>query len=108
MTTVSCPKCSDQVSVPASAPRSARVRCPLCQEEYDLADALAQLPPALIIVSTGVTEEEPVLAAVGGMDAAIGSHGHGRRSAIAAGLDIQPGIAGYHLGSGSGNRLAGG
>jgi hypothetical protein len=74
MTTVSCPKCSDQVSVPASAPRSARVRCPLCQEEYDLADALAQLPPALIIVSTGVAEEEPALAAVGGMDAATGSH----------------------------------
>ena len=80
MTTVSCPKCSDQVSVPASAPRSARVRCPLCQEEYDLADALAQLPPALIIVSTGVAEEEPVLAAVGGMDAATGSH-------IGSGLD---------------------
>lgn len=73
MTTVSCPKCSDQVSVPASAPRTARVRCPLCQEEYDLADALAQLPPALIIVSSGVAEE-PALAAVGGMDAATGSH----------------------------------
>lgn len=73
MTTVSCPKCRDQVSVPASAPRGARVRCPLCQEEYDLADALAQLPPALIIVSTGVVDE-PVLAAVGGMDAATGSH----------------------------------
>jgi hypothetical protein len=73
MTTVSCPKCSDQVSVPASAPRSARVRCPLCQDEYDLADALAQLPPALIIVDAGVADE-PVLAAVGGMDAATCSH----------------------------------
>ena len=73
MTTVSCPKCNDQVSVPSSAPRSARVRCPLCQEEYDLADALAQLPPALIIVSAEVAED-PVLAAVGGMDAATGSH----------------------------------
>ncbi|MCE9527364.1 MAG: hypothetical protein K8R36_15060 [Planctomycetales bacterium] len=73
MTTVSCPKCHDQVSVPSSAPRSARVRCPLCQEEYDLADALAQLPPALIIVNAAVTDE-PVLAAVGGMDAATGSH----------------------------------
>jgi hypothetical protein len=73
MTTVSCPKCNDQVSVPSSAPRSARVRCPLCQEEYDLADALAQLPPALIIISAAVTDE-PVLAAVGGMDAATGSH----------------------------------
>lgn len=73
MTTVSCPKCNDQVSVPSSAPRSARVRCPLCQEEYELADALAQLPPALIIVSAEVVDE-PALAAVGGMDAATGSH----------------------------------
>ena len=67
MTTVSCPKCSDQVTVPASAPRSARVRCPLCQEEYDLADALAQLPPTLIVISASL-DEEPVLAAVGGID----------------------------------------
>jgi hypothetical protein len=64
MSTISCPKCQDQVTVPASAPRSARVRCPLCQEEYDLADALAQLPPALIVISAA-PEEELVLASVG-------------------------------------------
>lgn len=72
MTIVSCPKCNDQVTVPASAPRSARVRCPLCQEEYDLDDALAQLPPLLIVVSAAPVEE-PALAAVGAMDAATGA-----------------------------------
>ena len=95
MTTVSCPKCNDQVSVPSSAPRSARVRCPLCQEEYDLADALAQLPPALIIVSAAVTDE-PVLAAVGGMDAATGSH---------IGSELDHGFAG-HLEGGSGKEFS--
>jgi hypothetical protein len=72
MTTVSCPKCSDQVTVPSSAPRSARVRCPLCLEEYDLADVLAQLPPALIVLSAA-TSAELELAAVGEMEAATGS-----------------------------------
>ena len=91
MTTVSCPKCSDQVTVPASAPRSARVRCPLCQEEYDLADALAQLPPALIVISASL-DEELVLAAVGGMDVATGSQ---IGSAIDHGFDS-------HLEGGSG------
>lgn len=67
MSTISCPKCQDQVTVPASAPRSARVRCPLCQEEYDLADALAQLPPALIVISAA-PEEELVLASVGALE----------------------------------------
>ncbi|MBC7852828.1 MAG: hypothetical protein IAF94_05280, partial [Pirellulaceae bacterium] len=85
MTTVSCPKCGDRVTVPASAPRSARVRCPLCQEEYDLADALAQLPPALIIISASLVDE-PVLAAVGGMDAVTGSQ---IGSAIDRGFDSQ-------------------
>lgn len=91
MITVSCPKCSDQVTVPASAPRSARVRCPLCQEEYDLADALAQLPPALIVISPSLVDE-PVLAAVGGMDSPTGSQ---IGSAIDHGFDS-------HLEGGSG------
>lgn len=97
MTTVSCPKCNDQVSVPSSAPRSARVRCPLCQEEYDLADALAQLPPALIIVSAEVAED-PVLAAVGGMDAATGSH---------IGSEMDHGFGG-HLEGGSSKEFSAG
>src|SRR4051812_2897922 len=72
MTIVSCPKCNEKVTVPASAPKGARVRCPLCQEEYDLADALAQLPPLLIVVSTAPVED-PALAAVGAMDAVTGA-----------------------------------
>ncbi len=51
MTIANCPRCSEQVSVPESASREATVQCPLCQEEYSLAEALAQLPPSLIVVS---------------------------------------------------------
>lgn len=64
MTIVSCPKCNDKVQVPPKAPSSARVRCPLCQEEYLLGDALAQLPPLLILVD-GMPEEVLVAAEVG-------------------------------------------
>lgn len=51
MTIANCPRCCEQVTVPESASREATVRCPLCQEEYSLAEALAQLPPTLIVVS---------------------------------------------------------
>ena len=56
MTIANCPRCREQVSVPEDASREATVRCPLCQEEYSIVEALAQLPPTLIIVAdVGVT-----------------------------------------------------
>ncbi|MDA1053298.1 MAG: hypothetical protein O3C40_22845 [Planctomycetota bacterium] len=51
MTIANCPRCCEQVSVPENASPEATVRCPLCQDEYPLAEALAQLPPSLIVVS---------------------------------------------------------
>lgn len=59
MTIANCPRCSEQVSVPESASREATVRCPLCQDEYSLAEALAQLPPSLIVVSDFGQMEAP-------------------------------------------------
>ena len=50
MTTVSCPKCREQVSIPAGAISHSKVRCPLCQEQYLLTEALQRLPPLLIVV----------------------------------------------------------
>ncbi len=50
MTIAHCPKCREQVSVPGGASRQARVRCPLCSDEYLLDDALRPLPPLLIVV----------------------------------------------------------
>ena len=50
MTIANCPRCDEQVTVPPGASHDATVRCPLCQEEYQLAEALAELPPALIVV----------------------------------------------------------
>lgn len=43
-----CPKCQAQVSIPAGVDSSASVRCPLCEVEYPLSEAL---PPALIPVA---------------------------------------------------------
>ncbi|MBC8354036.1 MAG: hypothetical protein H8E66_18740 [Planctomycetes bacterium] len=59
MTIANCPRCSDQVTVPASASPEATVRCPLCQEEFLLTEALAQLPPTLIVVSDAHVLETP-------------------------------------------------
>ena len=51
MTIVSCPRCNDQVRLPSQAAAStAKVRCPLCAEEFVLAEVLEKLPPALILV----------------------------------------------------------
>jgi hypothetical protein len=56
MTIVRCPRCRDEVTMPAKAPLTALVRCPLCYEKYLLSEAAAQLPPTLIMV---VSELEP-------------------------------------------------
>jgi len=50
MTVVHCPMCCEQVTVPEAATGQMRVRCPLCQEEYQLTAALAALPPELIVI----------------------------------------------------------
>ncbi|HUG71081.1 MAG TPA: hypothetical protein VMM76_25250 [Pirellulaceae bacterium] len=62
MTIANCPRCREQVSVPEDASREATVRCPLCQEEYSIIEALAQLPPTLIIVADVGLTPAPVMA----------------------------------------------
>ena len=77
MTIASCPKCTDQVTMPMGVGREATVRCPLCHEEFKLAEVLDKLPPALIVLDAGplpahgafpaaatVTEDEYAMAAV--------------------------------------------
>src|SRR4029450_3383965 len=56
MTIVRCPRCRDEVTVPPRASGVALVRCPLCLEQYLLSEALAQAPPALIMVSESVRD----------------------------------------------------
>src|SRR5258708_7012030 len=57
----SCPQCAKQVTIPSGSAPSDRVRCPLCQAEYTLGEALANAPPMLILVSglSVVVGEEP-------------------------------------------------
>src|SRR5688572_2935447 len=71
MTIVHCPRCRDEVTVPAKASPRALVRCPLCLEEYLLAEALAEMPPALLVVG-GEMEEEPALVGGGSVAAEAG------------------------------------
>jgi hypothetical protein len=49
-----CPKCHAQVTIPEGLGPEREVRCPLCVAVYPLGEALAEAPPALIPVDTGV------------------------------------------------------
>jgi len=65
MAIVRCPRCRDEVTVPAQATSRALVRCPLCLEQYLLAEALANAPPLLVIIGGEVAQsaisDEPVV-----------------------------------------------
>lgn len=56
MSVVRCPRCRDEVTVPARATGRALVRCPLCLEQYLLAEALAGAPPLLVIIGGEVEQ----------------------------------------------------
>lgn len=64
--TSSCPKCQKQVMVPDGLGADVQVRCPLCEAEYTVGEALAMAPPALIVVSPILVapSPEPVIAPV--------------------------------------------
>jgi hypothetical protein len=57
MTIIRCPRCRDEVSVPPRATSRALVRCPLCLEQYLLAEAMSNAPPALVIIGGEVAQE---------------------------------------------------
>jgi hypothetical protein len=65
-----CPECGDDVSIPSNARDTARVRCPLCSAEFTVADAIAHLPPAVIMLDSPevafVSSPAHAHAAVGG------------------------------------------
>lgn len=48
-----CPRCQKQVSTPPEVDPTALVRCPLCEAEYTLSEALSWTPPMLIPVTAG-------------------------------------------------------
>ena len=63
MTIASCPRCHESVLVPAAASRRASVRCPLCLEEFLLAEIIDSLPPVLQVVNdpeAGSGSAEPI------------------------------------------------
>ena len=84
MTIVHCPRCRDEVTVPAKATPRALVRCPLCLEEYLLAEALAEMPPALLIVGDEMDEEPALIGA--GAAAAEAGRGYGEAGGFGGGV----------------------
>lgn len=51
-----CPKCRQQVTIPDRVDPAGEVRCPLCEAEYPLSEAMAEVPPpALIPVGAALT-----------------------------------------------------
>src|SRR5262245_17352755 len=50
MSVVACPRCAEKVSLPPKTPPAAKVRCPLCAEEYLLSEAMNTLPPMLEVL----------------------------------------------------------
>ncbi len=59
MSIVSCPKCADSVVMPEGSSPAATVRCPLCQEEFQLSELLDAMPPALIVVEDPEAADQP-------------------------------------------------
>ena len=56
-----CPHCQQQLAIPDFATDSAKVRCPLCEEEFTLADSFAHHLPELIVVDPGLeSSAEPM------------------------------------------------
>lgn len=88
MTIIRCPRCCDEVTAPAKASSQAVVRCPLCLEEYPLAEALRQVPPALIVLGVA-GEPEPAYA--GAMSAEAGGEYSVSGFATPGMLDAEPG-----------------
>lgn len=59
MSVSSCPRCAQQVTLPVGVSNNARVRCPLCNAQYVLADALVNMPPLLEVLDDG-QEDSPL------------------------------------------------
>ncbi len=51
-----CPKCEEVVTIPDGVGPQSAVRCPLCEAEYPLSEALAAAPPALIPVDRAAAQ----------------------------------------------------
>lgn len=65
MTIVPCPKCNDPVQMPSAAGRQARLQCPLCREEFLMAEVLDALPPVLEVL------DDPDWAAANAIEPAV-------------------------------------
>ena len=67
MTIASCPRCSEEVTLPHGGQEDSRVACPLCREEFLLGDVLQELPPALILLDAPVDpgeDEDPIVGVI--------------------------------------------
>ncbi|MCE9551834.1 MAG: hypothetical protein K8T91_00435 [Planctomycetes bacterium] len=82
--TTLCPKCSQAVAIPQPADAAMEVRCPLCQAEYVLSEALTDDAPALIVLSvpTSSSLQPDPLQSTPSSGAAISENSNGDASAL--------------------------
>ena len=59
--TSSCPKCQKEVTVPDRIGAASLVRCPLCEAEFELREALALGPPALVVIEAKTDDGQPIV-----------------------------------------------
>ena len=68
MSSATCPKCCRPVTLPCEAPLTAWVRCPLCQAEYRLQEALEFTPPVLVVLAEPAEQRSTSGATLAGAD----------------------------------------
>ncbi len=57
--TSSCPKCQKPVTVPDGVGAASLVRCPLCEVEFELREAMG--PPALVVIEARTDDGQPMV-----------------------------------------------
>lgn len=75
-----CPRCFGSIRLPDQLSGISKVRCPLCQAEFELSEALDHLPPAVEVV--GAPQLEPVTAELLAEGASSGSLELDERKAV--------------------------
>ncbi len=88
-----CPKCDKPVSIPAGVDASAAVRCPLCNAEYALGEALTPPPPELIPVGLPDVQPAAVIAGEAAAEPQQASEGENEAVAVAEAFTTTPVVA---------------
>ena len=98
MNAISCPRCDEQVRVPASllespASPDLMLRCPWCSEEFPSSDVQDRLPPMLEFVSPPELEAADGFAGFADIDSDGTSESMTPESMVFDGADFTPTVS---------------